>query len=299
MERLVMNKYICLRDDDTNYFTNVQELEEGYEELWGKVPITLATIPFVHGSEKRIMDFDLDKGKYKRLREWELSADYSELSLYNRLFPVGDNHELVYELKRMADQGLIEIAQHGVTHRYNERGAEMFYDNVSFYELRSANEYLEKTFDSRVQIFIPPSNTIDYKSAENIRKLDMRIMSSGTIKLAGFAEKMKLSIQYPYSIIDKIRRKECDQLIKRRGKNIYISSFTLGINTEEQDFMSKVEKIINELGFVAIGTHYRLLQEQSYREKYIRIVNHLSKLESVEFLCATDYYNKIKGRYYA
>ena len=67
-----MEKIICLRDDDTNYYTTLEELESGYGEFWGNLPITLATIPFVHGSERKILDFERDgKNKYQSLRKWE------------------------------------------------------------------------------------------------------------------------------------------------------------------------------------------------------------------------------------
>lgn len=56
-----MKKYICLRDDDTNYYTSVEDINNAYGDILGSIPITLATIPMVHGSEQTILLFNRER----------------------------------------------------------------------------------------------------------------------------------------------------------------------------------------------------------------------------------------------
>ena len=38
---------VNIRDDDTNYYTSPDDLKQAYGEFLGKIPITIAVIPFV------------------------------------------------------------------------------------------------------------------------------------------------------------------------------------------------------------------------------------------------------------
>lgn len=291
-------RYVCLRDDDTNYFTSIDELKMGYGDLWGTVPITLATIPFEHGSERKIMDFDLDANKFQLLAEWEEGASTDELSEYHQVHPIGLNTTLVNEIKTMLNIGMIEIAQHGVTHRYNERGSEMFYDNVSYYELHSAKRYLEKVFERPVTTFIPPSNTIDYRSAHNIMKLNMNLMTSGTIKFSSGFEKTITAIKHPSLVINKLGNKKKNPVFRTFGDITYVSSATLGVSNDSNIFIANVIDSLNRYGFAAIGTHYRLLSNSNYQKKYLSTIHEIMNCDDVYFVTANDYYEKLKEIYY-
>ena len=43
---------VAIRDDDTCYFTDPAELERVYHDVWDRVPICLATVPFAIGYER-------------------------------------------------------------------------------------------------------------------------------------------------------------------------------------------------------------------------------------------------------
>ena len=38
--------FFAIRDDDTSFFTSPEELDSVYSNYWGKVPISLAVVPF-------------------------------------------------------------------------------------------------------------------------------------------------------------------------------------------------------------------------------------------------------------
>ena len=166
-------KYICLRDDDTNFFTTVEELRVAYGQYWGKVPVTLATIPFAHGSEKKIFDVEIPyEKKFENLRQWELNASADELSEYHKVHPIGDNRGLVVELKTLTEKGMIEIAQHGVLHRYTEFGAELLGDRKGdmFFQSTAAASTRFCTAMTRVNDHCPHTIRVFFLRKSGCRK---------------------------------------------------------------------------------------------------------------------------------
>ena len=299
-----MKKYVCLRDDDTNYFTDLSELENGYGRYWGKVPITLATVAFSHGSQRKILDVEMQDDKYKALRDWELSASAEELTEYHKLHPIGENTRLVNELKRLQNQGMIEIAQHGVSHRYNEFGAETKHTQVTFPMLRDAREYLSKIFEKKIVTYIPPSNTIDEQCAQYVHNMGMNLFSCGSISYDSIIKKTLARFKDPLSIIDKLKHpKYCP--IRRRYGLLMITSFTYD-NYKDQDAMwNLVKSSLQETGFAAIGTHYMLLNEngyhgqhKEYREKYLGLIDKIQTIDNVEFVTAKRYFELLKEKFY-
>ena len=279
-------KYICLRDDDTNYYTKYEELEEAYDWIWGKLPITLATIPFVHGSEAAIMKFDVEPNKFLLLRNGE----------YNSLKPIGFNSNLVSKLKLLILQGKIEIAQHGVNHRYNERGAEMYGDAVSFYSLRDGREYLEKCFDTKIVTFIPPSNTIDNICAKNVQLAGMNLFTSGTITYHSIFDKIKDIVINPSPLLEKVSNKKRFSPIKSRGRIKFFSSYTFGKQSDEEEYYLKLKNSLDMYGFVALGSHYRLFKDKSYQKKYLRLIDRISQIDDVCFVTAAEFYSLMEEK---
>ncbi|MBE5991549.1 MAG: hypothetical protein E7247_04045 [Paenibacillaceae bacterium] len=295
-----MKKYICLRDDDTNYFTMVEELKNGYGEFWGELPITLATIPFVHGSERKILDYDVDMNKFSKLHEWELNANINELNNYYKVFPIGENTGLIEELKKQQKFGKIEIALHGVTHRFNERGAEMYGDQTGFYSIRSGKEYLEKVFCNEINIFVPPSNTIDNICVESLKKLNMHLFSSGTICYQSKFVQILSYLHYLDSVVEKIKRSFTYKrypIMSRCGIHFFGSS-TYGVLCEQEKIYNNLLQQLHQTGFAALGTHYRLLRDIDYRNNYHQLLKKLMHIESVEFVTASRYYKLLEEKYY-
>jgi hypothetical protein len=44
---------VALRDDDTCFFTSPETLERVYGDLWDRLPVCLATVPFAIGYERK------------------------------------------------------------------------------------------------------------------------------------------------------------------------------------------------------------------------------------------------------
>ncbi|MBO7489149.1 MAG: hypothetical protein J6T88_02610 [Bacteroidales bacterium] len=284
-------KYICLRDDDTNFFTSVEELQTAYGPYWGTIPITLAVIPFAHGSERKILDVEIPyEKKFENLRRWEVEASEKELSEYHKVHPVGENKELIQELKYLASTGKIEIAQHGVFHRYTEFGAELLGDRMSFTSLRDGKEYLEKVFDVKVKTLIPPGNVIDLTVIDYMNRLGMHLFSSGRIRAKNRWETIKTYFQYPESYIDK-RKKTPHPMHHRYGIH-YFGSHTFEDGCKVEQIMKDIKNDLYTCGFSALGTHYRYLNDENNRATYHFLIDSIAKIENIQFVTASDYYNK-------
>lgn len=284
-----VHKYICLRDDDTNFFTSVDELRAAYGHLWGVIPVTLAVIPFVHGSEQKIFDVELPyEKKFENLRHWELKATAEELSAYHKVYPIGDNQELVEEIKSMVANGKIEIAQHGVFHRYTEFGAELLGDRMSFASLRDGKEYLEKVFGTSIKTLIPPGNVIDLTVVEYMNRLGMHLFISGRIRAKNRLETIKTYLKYPESFIDR-QIKTSRPMHSRYGIH-YFGSHTFEDGSNIKELFIKIKTELDTCGFTALGTHYRHLQNNSNQKDYLSLIDKIASFDGIQFVTANEYY---------
>lgn len=283
-------KYICLRDDDTIFYTTVEELRSAYGKFWGAIPITLAVIPFAHGSERKIFDveYPLEK-KFNNLRKWELNATTYELTEYHKVHPIGENTDLINELSSLMANGKIEIAQHGVFHRYTEFGAELLGDRISFSSLRDGKEYLEKVFNTQVHTLIPPGNVIDLTVIEYMNRLGMNLFTSGKIRSKNRIETFKTYLMHIESFID--RHKATPQPLHHRYGIHYFGSHTFEYEKNANSIFEVIKHDLDTCGFTALGTHYRYLLDKRHREDYFSIITEIKHFDDIQFVTANDYYN--------
>ena len=299
-----MTRIICLRDDDTSFHTKYEELAEGYGEFWGKIPVTLATVPFSHGSQQKILEYEQIKGnKFEHVRKWEKNASFELLTEYHKLHPIGENKDLVEKLKPFVKEKKVEIAQHGISHRYNEKGAEMYYDNVGLLQIRDGKEYLEKVFETEVNVFVPPSNTIDPRCGKYINKIGMDILCSGSIRFRSLKEQILNLMYYPMDVFRFFKRKVIGKnpaIYSRCGID-FTGAPTFDAWKTVDEMYEKVIDGLNRNNAVAITTHYMLLNNlmsdnYEYRRKYQEFLARLSDLKDVEFVTATEYIRRLKNR---
>lgn len=295
-----MEKYICLRDDDTNYYTSAGELKDAYGMFWGELPVTLAAVPFEHGSEWKILDMEEGGGKYQKLRQWEKNASEEELTEYHKVCPIGENKELTDELKKLVHSGKAEIAQHGVHHRYNEFGAEMVEGQVLIPEIQKGREYLEKVFETKIVTFVPPANWIDVKCAKAVNACGMNLFSSGSLVYKNKAQMIWEYMTHPQSVREKIQImvKPAPAPILSRAGIYRFPSFTFDTFKDQAQMYRLIAESLHKTGFAALGTHYRLFKDEDYAKKYRRLLEKLTCIKGVNFVTARDYFRLLMDRYY-
>lgn len=140
---------LIIRDDDTNFFTKVEDLKNVYHDFNG-FPVSFAVIP-------EVLDVST-KGA---------CPDTKGNTIPRR---IGENQELCSWLKSNVNDGNIDILLHGINHSYHfingKRCPEMVWrDEMGGVkgDIKNAKEYLETIFDYKISVFVAPSNMITRK----------------------------------------------------------------------------------------------------------------------------------------
>ncbi len=273
---------INIRDDDTNYFTSVEQLKNAYGDYLGRIPITLACTPFVT-PHSFIMD-DIPGSRveqFKKLNEIEHEMSANELADVNRLYPLGDNKELVSFLSPLVDSGHVEIALHGYNHRFYDNGAEFIKNHINFYNVRDGKIYFEKLFRVNVDYFVPPSNKINCQALSFLSRLNMSLLSAGVIDCDSWFEYLRtyggLALYSPKSIPSLLKRKlDINPTIIRNVP--YFRSKTFCLDDTPDSFLKRNEQYLKSHEFISIATHYTTLSnDESYKERFFSMLDSLTQ----------------------
>ena len=148
---------VALRDDDTCYFTPPGLLEQVYGDVWDRVPVCLATVPFAIGYERA----GIPKANWHS----------------GEAFPLERNPELVHSLKQLVAARRATIALHGYTHEDFPDGYEFQAAPDPGRRVAEGLAYLRKVLDAPIGIFVPPHNALS--------KAGLRAVSAAGLNLLG------------------------------------------------------------------------------------------------------------------
>ena len=148
---------VALRDDDTCYFTPPALLEQVYGDVWDRVPVCLATVPFAIG--------------YQRLgipkEHWHSGE----------AFALDRNPELVSRLRQLIAARRATIALHGFTHEDFPGGYEFQAAPDPERRVAEGLAYLRQLLGAPIGIFVPPHNALS--------KAGLRAVSAAGLNLLG------------------------------------------------------------------------------------------------------------------
>ena len=149
---------IALRDDDTSYFTSPERLRSIYRDVWNRIPVCLATVPFTVG--------------YRRPGIPEEHWHSAEA------FALERNPALVDELRRLLAERRITIALHGYTHQDYPEGYEFQAAPDLPDRVRRGREYLESLLGCRVTVFVPPHNALSKRGLAAVSAARLDVLGS-------------------------------------------------------------------------------------------------------------------------
>lgn len=136
---------LALRDDDLNFFSKVEDIENVYSEI-SSFPVTFAVIPEVIDVSTKAR---CPETKGNTTPHW-----------------VGDNVELVSWMKKKLIQRQADVCLHGITHGYQfiggKRYAEMEWrkeENLAL-EITEYKTKLQDLLNYPISVFVAPSNKI-------------------------------------------------------------------------------------------------------------------------------------------
>jgi hypothetical protein len=149
---------VAIRDDDTCFFTQPEQLERVYGAYWERVPISLAIVP-VHAATR-------SKG---------IPPEYWE---GEREFPLADNTELVDFLREQIAGGRVAPMLHGYSHKNYPDGYEFQVGPDLGGRLRRGRAYLAELLGRPVRTFVPPHNALSRRGIEALDAEGMNVLGS-------------------------------------------------------------------------------------------------------------------------
>lgn len=279
-----------IRDDDVSFHFRPEQLAKWYDGIIDICPISICIPPFIKGNFFEGI-YRLDHN-IKRSREVWLSDES---------YKIGENKELVEYLKDLISQGKASIGLHGIRHRNEEEiskipmkgnyitGAE-FLTQIDYTDsLREAKEYLEKTFDIKINYFTPPQNLINSKGVEAVVNNNLSLCTDlvGThdwkkwLRFYGFLNTMIMSYykkfkhhRYPFVIEHKV--KFIDHTRLQPGKNI-------------EQIKQEFDYVRSKNGVFVLSTHcygfdYKMEHyDMTMKEALIDILKYTQQFDDVEY----------------
>ena len=175
-----------IRDDDLCYFTNPEELNSIYHDIWNEFPITFATVPFQKGTF----------AGHIPLKYWHSK----------KIYPIGDNKELVNFIKVHRSKKNIDLVLHGIHHTYNIKRFKIIPELVNFKDdfncsLKEAKEYLDDLFGVDINIFVPPSNTMGKEISKTLIRENWNLLNYPGIRRN---TRSLISIRHQYARIKRL-----------------------------------------------------------------------------------------------
>lgn len=147
----------AIRDDDTSFFTQPEQLLRAYEGIWDRAPVSLSVVPF-HG----------------RTPTGGIPPEY--WSGGDEVYPLADNSPLVSFLTKQVAKKRVSIMAHGYSH-VDETGGHEFAAGADLERKASeAKQYLEKLFGRPVYAFVPPHNALSAKGYRAVVKAGFDIV---------------------------------------------------------------------------------------------------------------------------
>jgi hypothetical protein len=147
----------AIRDDDTSFFTEPEQLLRGYEGIWNRAPVSVSVVPF-HG----------------RTRTGGIPPQY--WSGGDELYPVADNTRLIAFLSEQIVKRRVSIMVHGYSHVDEAAGYEFAAGADLERKAREAKQYLERVFGRSIYAFVPPHNTLSERGYRAVLKAGFDIV---------------------------------------------------------------------------------------------------------------------------
>jgi len=149
---------VAIRDDDTSYFTTPDALERVYGDVWDRVPVCLAVVPFAIGYEQPGIP----------RAHWHSGES----------FALERNPALVAFLRGLIESRRVTIALHGYTHQDYADGYEFQAGPDLPDRVQQGRAYLETLLGCRISLFVPPHNALSKRGMAAVAAAGLDILGS-------------------------------------------------------------------------------------------------------------------------
>lgn len=172
----------AIRDDDTNFFTDPDELRDCYGAVWDLVPPSLCIITKVKGNWPKWTE---------HIYEHKQDTDWESWQADNTIYPIEENEALIDFLKTMIRAGKIDVCFHAKHHRNSDeilppevesnyiRCAEYFTVDDHADEIKQEIEHLSRLLDYKVSVFAPPQDLLSFAGYTSVLQAGLNICGGG------------------------------------------------------------------------------------------------------------------------
>ncbi len=262
---------VALRDDDTCYFTQPETLERVYGDVWDRIPVCLATVPFAIGYERAGIPRE----------HWHSGEP----------FALERNPELVTFLKEAAARGRVTIALHGYTHQDFPSGPEFEAARDPDRRVREGLRYLEGLL-SRPSIFVPPHNALSKRGLSAVSGAGLNLLGS----FLSFRPSMRAWDRYTIANWWRVRRfraatgrRKTDRFVYpyvlRYRRHAEFGCHSLIPGTTVEELVAGFEEAKRLGGDFCLATHYWEI-DRGMKDVLLRFLDHAGRSPDVRFVRA-------------
>jgi hypothetical protein len=265
---------IALRDDDTCYFTSPSELERVYGDVWQRVPVCLATVPFAVGYPRAGIPES----------EWHSG----------RRFPLDANPELVEWLRQRIAERRITVALHGYTHEDYPDGFEFQAAPDLDRRVAEGHAYLERVLATPIRVFVPPHNALSKRGLAAVSRARLNVLGSFLSFRPSHREWDRRTLANWWRIWRFRRataRDRSDRLVYphplRYTRHAEFGCHGLIPTTSFDDLASGLDEARRFGGDFCLATHHWEVDDR-LKSVLMRFLDHAAKLADVRFVTAED-----------
>jgi predicted deacetylase len=149
---------VALRDDDTSYFTAPEAVERIYGDIWSRVPICLAVVPFAIG--------------YRNPGIPEPHWHSGEA------FALDRNDALTAALREWLVARRVTVALHGYTHEDFANGYEFEAAPDPERRVADGRSFLRRVLAAPIAIFVPPHNALSKRGLAAVSAAGLNLLGS-------------------------------------------------------------------------------------------------------------------------
>jgi peptidoglycan/xylan/chitin deacetylase (PgdA/CDA1 family) len=155
---------LIIRDDDLSYYSDPEEIERLFSDIWDNVPIYFAVVPKIG----RVLG----------------AIPLPEIAKKEQFHFIGENKKLTKLLKKLIKEGKVKIVQHGYTHKnYASKFELERTDNKLYHDLKKGKEYLEELFDVKIDSIVAPHDRFSKEAIKAIEKIGYKTIIRGIAPL--------------------------------------------------------------------------------------------------------------------
>jgi predicted deacetylase len=260
---------VAIRDDDTCYFTRPDVLEQVYHDVWDRVPVCLATVPFAIGYERRGIPPE----------HWRSGV----------AFPLDQNAALTRFLRDQLARGRVTIALHGYTHQDYPDGFEFQAAPDPARRVAQGRRYLEGTLGTRISIFVPPHNALSKRGMAAVASAGLNLLGSFLSFRPSMRPWDRLTLRNWWRVRRyraRTGRAKTDRFVYpfvlRYTRHAEFGCHSLIPGTRLQDLVSGFEEARRAGGDFCLATHYWEV-DAAMKDVLLRFIDYASRVPDVRF----------------